>query len=396
MRQLVILLFLIVVAVVLTTLAQGNSAKVVVFLSTSRIDFSLNFMIVVAILTFGLMHLALRTLRASGQLPQKIRQHWFVKKQKVLLHANTQAFVSLLTGDEQSADQALQNAIKTGIETDLSYLIRATSALQAGQFDFAEKILMQNKAQSGEHFEVLVLLKAKVALAQEDFSKALDLINQLPSTSNRLQEVKQTHLLALAGLKNWQSALEQHRLVTKSCKQRNVLFDQALEKIYTGLCELAKNDGQEMLRLLANATPSELQNKRVLTVLALTLIESEMVTEARKMLENALAQDHDGDLLLIYRKVAMLQSEQCLPFLERLLQNNPLDVRLLVLAAEVCEREQLWGKAISIFEKAYTVQPTAQIAGKLENLHARTNQFDKSSVWHHKLNQHLGGERRLK
>ena len=82
------------------------------------------------------------------------------RKQAALLKANTQGLIALITGDEQGAQKALNQASKTGIETDLSYLIRAMSAIQADRFDVAEEILNQEKAKVGEHSHALVVLPA--------------------------------------------------------------------------------------------------------------------------------------------------------------------------------------------------------------------------------------------
>lgn len=127
---------------------------------------SLNFVILAIVLLFLTLHVVLRTWRASSQLPGKFKEYWMNRKQAALLKANTQGLIALITGDEQGAQKALNQASKTGIETDLSYLIRAMSAIQADRFDVAEEILNQERAKVGEHSHALVVLRGKVALSK--------------------------------------------------------------------------------------------------------------------------------------------------------------------------------------------------------------------------------------
>jgi len=133
------------------------------------------------------------------------------RKQNALLRANTQGLIALITGDEQGAHKALNQASKTGIETDLSYLIRAMSAIQADRYDIAEEILNQEKAKVGEHSHALTVLRGKVALSRQDYSGALDMLETMDPLAAKLPQVQRLRMLALIGLARWQDALIQYR-----------------------------------------------------------------------------------------------------------------------------------------------------------------------------------------
>lgn len=395
MKQLLGLLLVVVVAVAVTLMAQGNASKVLIFFGQYRVDMSLNFAVVAILLLFLVLYVMMRAWRASSQLPGKFKEYWMNRKQNALLQANTQGLIALITGDEQGAQKALNQASKTGIETDLSYLIRAMSAIQADRYDVAEEILNQEKAKVGEHSHALVVLRGKVALSKQDFSGALSILEAMDPLAAKLPQVQRLRMLALMGLARWQDALVQYRACVAVSALTNGEKNEALMRIYAGLGESAGQDASKMKEVLSSAKPAELENVGVLRTLATGLQRSGLVTSARTLLEMALNQNYNKDLLPIYHQVAVLEPREALPNVERLLAQQPADLRLLELAADVCEREQLWGKAISRFEAVYAKQPSAHVAGKLERLYEAANQGERAKTWREKLNNHLQNDRQL-
>ena len=395
MKQLLGLLLVVVVAVAVTLMAQGNASKVLIFFGQYRVDMSLNFAVVAILLLFLVLYVMMRAWRASSQLPGKLNEYWMNRKQNALLQANTQGLIALITGDEQGAQKALNQASKTGIETDLSYLIRAMSAIQADRYDVAEEILNQEKAKVGEHSHALVVLRGKVALSKQDFSGALSMLEAMDPLAAKLPQVQRLRMLALMGLARWQDALVQYRACVAVSALTNGEKNEALMRIYAGLGESAGQDASKMKEVLSSAKPAELENVGVLRTLATGLQRSGLVTAARTLLEMALNQNYNKDLLPIYHQVAVLEPREALPNVERLLAQQPADLRLLELAADVCEREQLWGKAISRFEAVYAKQPSAHVAGKLERLYEAANQGERAKTWREKLNNHLQNDRQL-
>lgn len=395
MKQLLGLLLVVVVAVAVTLMAQGNASKVLIFFGQYRIDMSLNFAVAAILLLFLVLYVMMRAWRASSQLPGKFKEYWMNRKQNALLRANTQGLIALITGDEQGAHKALNQASKTGIETDLSYLIRAMSAMQADRYDVAEEILNQEKAKVGEHSHALVVLRGKVALSKQDFSGALGMLEAMDPLAAKLPQVQRLRMLALMGLGRWQDALVQYRACVAVSALTNGEKNEALMRIYAGLGENAGQDASKMQEVLSNAKPVELENVGVLRMLATGLLRTGLITAARTLLETALNQNYNKDLLPVYHQVSVLEPREALPIVERLLAQHPADLRLLELAADVCEREQLWGKAISRFEAVYAKQPSAHVAGKLERLYEAANQGERAKAWREKLNNHLQNDRQL-
>lgn len=389
MKHLISLSVVVVLAVILTLVAKFNPGKVAIFLSEYRIDFSLNFAIVLFFVAFASTWIVFGAFRASGKMPARVRGFFSGRKQKILMEANTKGIIALITGDEALAEKSLRNAQKTGIESDLSYLIRALSALQADRFDVADELLAQNPAGRSDHADVIQLLKAKVALSKTNFELALELVNSLPPNYARFPESKRIRILALVGLSRWSEALAQYRQSDGARVLEPAAQEEALGKIYSGLCAESAGKPDRVKVLAKEARHDELSQVSVLEPLTKALMQEGMVAIARKTLENALAREMRLEVLPLYQMVASVESREALPFVEKLVADNPGEVRLIELAADVCEREQLWGKAISGFERVYQKQASAHVAGRLERLYELANQPEKSRLWHEKLKVHL-------
>ncbi len=70
MKQLLGLLLVVVVAVAVTLMAQGNASKVLIFFGQYRIDMSLNFAVVAILLLFLVLYVMMRAWRASASFPE--------------------------------------------------------------------------------------------------------------------------------------------------------------------------------------------------------------------------------------------------------------------------------------------------------------------------------------
>lgn len=393
MKQLVTLLVIVVMAVAVTLFAQGNASKVVVFFGHTRIDMSLNFVVIALVLLFVAVHFSLLAIRASSQLPGRFKAYLMSRKQTALLDADTRGVIALITGDELGSGRALKSALKTGLNSDLSHLIRALSCIQSDRLNEAEEVLARSHQATGIMAVARLLLMARIALARGQADKAVELLAGLDAAAARLPQAQHVRLFALIGLHRWEEALAQFRMCVADKALSPSDIDSATAAIYTGLTEQAGGDAVKVKSILSNAKPRELDNAVVLSVLSDALLAAGEGLAARLLLEGALKDRATLDVLPAYHQVAVHESRDALPFVENLVARHPTDLRLIELAGDVCEQEQLWGKAISRFETVYSKQPSPHLAKKLERVYTAANQMDKARVWRDKLNVLLGQTR---
>ncbi|NJM33143.1 MAG: hypothetical protein HC848_10260 [Limnobacter sp.] len=390
MKKLTVFIFILVAAVAVTLLGQENTGKVVLFLPSYRIDFSLNFVLIVLSLLVVLVWFGTGVLKASLQAPEKIRAYFAERRQKALREANTHALMALITGDEVSAEKALNAARKTDLSDDLSLYIRVLSALQANRLDIADNLLNQHKHDAKSTRPALGVLRARLALAKANHSQAYQVVELLPASCKAYPQVQRVRLMALAGLLRWQEALTHYRKSRQTVALSETERSAFLSVIYEGLVLNAQCKPTAIEDLLSQSTPDELQVPGVIRAIGEGLLCAGMPNAACTLLQTALQKDLLEELLPLYQKVASLCSRQSLPFVELAVRKHPDQLKLLEIAGEVLEREQLWGKAIARFETLYQKAPSAHVAGKLERLYQTASQPDKARQWREKLKTHLG------
>lgn len=207
MRQLLHVLLIVIFAVAMTLFAQGNTAKVVLLLSNKRVELSLNLAIILVLLGFFLFHYALLALRFSAQITSRFRGFFSNRSQKALLQANTNGFLAWVTEDEPESYRALQQAISTGLETDLSHLIRAMYCLQTNRLDEAERVLNDHEVKNEQHVFAERILRIKIVLARGDATSAIHALDDFDVQTATLPVVRKLRLFALVKLHRWAEAL---------------------------------------------------------------------------------------------------------------------------------------------------------------------------------------------
>lgn len=129
MRAALWLLGLFGVAVAGALLAGSNQGVVTLYWAPYRLDLSINLVVLLLVLSFALMHLALRALAALFELPQQARR-WRAHQKERTLHATVfDALAQLMAGRylraRKSAQQGLELAQSLQDQAVMSEPLRA-------------------------------------------------------------------------------------------------------------------------------------------------------------------------------------------------------------------------------------------------------------------------------
>ena len=236
MRTALSILMLFAVAVALALLAGNNQGTVTLFWSPHRVDLSLNLVLLLLLIAFGLMHLALRALQGLFSIPQSARRWRQHQRERLMFLALVDALSHRMAGRFVRARKAAELALvhesklvesgdteKTqtlGRLRTVAHLLAADGAhaLQdrpARQLHWQQaKNQATGRALQEEH-EGVQLRAARWALDDHDAGESLRLLGELPQGVARRTIALRLRLKAARQVGQTALALETARLLVK-------------------------------------------------------------------------------------------------------------------------------------------------------------------------------------
>ncbi len=388
MKKLISLAIIVAFAVLLTLAAVENTGRIAIFLPSQRIDFSINFAIISLIVTLFLITVIFKIFKVSGQVPQKIRFYFEKRRQLNALKAHQEMFSAFVMSDSHLADKALEKMLKSGDCADVVRAMHALVAIQHKQYELAQKSLSLISKTKNDLSETLQVLEAQIAIAQSNPIQALELIQHLSSKTKKLTVIRRIKLDAFLSTERWEEALriakENQIIETLSETEYHTL----LKKIYIGLFK-EQNSVDAINRLVAQIIKEHCSAHGLVNDLALYLLATGWVDQAKKLIEANLTLALSNQVLLTYQKIAQAEPKSCLDFTENLVEKNSTNILLLHIAAEIYEQQQLWGKAIVTYEQLYKAQPSPSLAHQLTRLYENANKPEIAQQWKQKFQQQL-------
>jgi len=372
------------IAAAVALFAGNNQGTITVFWPPWRVDLSLNLTLLILLLTFGLLHVALRALSALFSLPRQARQWRLQQKERSLHAALLDALAQLLAGRFSRSRKAAQAALaqeRTLAALDarlpqaqqirvLSHLLAAESA-QALQDRAARDAHLQQalneSAERGvlaspETREGVQLRAARWALDDRDAPAALARLEELPQGAQRRTLALRLRLKAARQDRRTLEALETARLLAK----HRAFSDAAAQSIVRGLAtELLSgaHDTTQLLRAWGEFEPAEREMPEVAIHAAqrmvalrgdLTLARAWLLPVWERMVEQPRSLGESLRVKLVRALEAGLDSVDAdwLARIESAQLGNPRDANLQYLAGMACLKRQLWGKAQQLLTHA--------------------------------------------
>lgn len=188
------------VAVALALFASGNGSTVTLFWPPHRVDLSLNFVLLVLLLLFVLLHLALRALSALFSMPAQARLWRLRHQERVMNSALLDALSHLLAGRFIRARRSAELVIARGAAMTrggevwseaarlrvLAHLLAAESAhaLQdrdAREAHFRQALAQSTRADASGTRDGVHLRAVRWSLEDRDAAAALQWLRDLPA-----------------------------------------------------------------------------------------------------------------------------------------------------------------------------------------------------------------------
>jgi len=393
-RAVLWLLALFGVAVGSALFAAGNPGTVTLFWPPYRVDLSLNLVLLVLLALFVVLHLALGTLDAFAGIPGQARRWRLQQKERLVQSSLVDALVHLVAGRFVRARKAAQYALAMHTRPDakdesqgrslriqaILHLVAAESAhavqdqsLRDQHFQQATDLL--NNPEVSATQEGFYMRAARWALDDHDAPAAAQWLERLPQGAARrtvalrlrfrVARMQGENAVALETVR----LLVKHRAVSAS-SGASISQALALELLYAGqdtsqiatawdflddeertLPDVALGMAKHWLSKGGDAAPSR---QWLLPVWERMLQDAKALSHLQRMrlvraLETGLLEQHDAPDVKWVSRIEAAQRAQ------------PRDPLLQYLAAVMCVRLSLWGKAQHLLRQCIATSPDPEI-----------------------------------
>ena len=364
-RGLLWLALLFVIAVVLATVGRFDAGQVLLVYPPYRVDISLNLFIVAIIVVFILMYALMRIVRNIWKMPQRVSAYRARSREAKAHAALRDAIGNLFAGRFSRAEKAARDSLTNNANKGAAGLVAAAAAHRMHEYARRDEWLAQIDAADWQ--DARLMASADMRADGRDADGALAALTEMQSQGSRRIHAQQIALRAQQQLKNWAEVLK----LVKTLEKREAIHPAAAVRLRQQAAENLlrdrRHDADELLALWNSLPASERQSPRLADLAAELLVALNKHQAARKIVEDALANNWDARLLRRYPETAGGDALPLIQKAEAWHKERPEDADLLFSLGRLCLHQQLWGKAQSFLEQAL------KMAGDNEALTIRTH-----------------------
>ena len=379
MRALFWLLTLAALAVGLSIIAGYNEGYVLVVLPPWRVELSLNLLLIALGVAFVVFYLVLRAAGAMARLPGQVAAFRLRRAQAVSESALRDAMRLLLEGRYSQSLKKAELAYEAGHAPGLAALLAARSAQLMRDDERQTLWSARAQEQDGEIRNARLMVEAMMAVETQDFERAKIALDQLNRESGRHIAAQRLALRTQQGLGNWQASLRILRQLEKHRAMTPVQAAALRRKAHKEILDRLSDDTDTLERYLRDMDEADRNDPAVALALARALAKVGNVTESARVIESALVEQWDGDLVALYGELEGGDVLGRISHSEKWLHEHPRDAVLLQTLGRLCRQRELWGKAESYFDASLSIKATAAVHVELAHLLDQLERSDEAN-----------------
>ena len=349
-RGLLWLALLFAIAVALATVGRFDTGQVLLVYPPYRVDVSLNLFVVGIVVAFLLLYAILRFARNIVTMPRRVAAYRARMRAEKANSALRDAVGNLYAGRFSRAEKAARDSLADGRNTSAAGLIAATAAHRLHEYARRDEWLTQ--VDDPDLQEARLMATADMRADGRDADGALAALTEMRTQGGRRIHAQQIALRAQQQLKNWSEVLK----LVKTLEKREALHPAVAVRLRQlaaeNLLRDRRHNADALLELWQSLSNVERHSPRLADCAAELLIALDRQADARKIVEEALAQNWDARLLRRYPDTAGSDALPLIQKAEAWRKDRPEDGDLLFALGRLCLKQQLWGKAQSFLEAA--------------------------------------------
>lgn len=271
----------------------------------------------------------------------------------------TRGMIEVAEGNFARGEKLLARAAGTSDAPLFNYLQAARAAHLQGKDARRDEWLKLAYEHTPEASNAVLLTQAELQLDREQYEQAL-------ATLRRIEENSKDHSYALAllgrlyyRLKDWPQLAEILPRLQKQGRVKQEMLDKWAIRVHTENFGNAA-DGEAILAEWKNVPKRLRGDTRVLDAYYMSLMRVGLHDKAEKDLSAALKTEWRAPLVRLFGLVEGPDPTRQLKRAEGWLAKHGDDADLLLAAARLCLRNELWGKARSYLETVIALRPTPE------------------------------------
>ena len=271
----------------------------------------------------------------------------------------TRGMIEVAEGNFARGEKLLARAASTSDAPLFNYLQAARAAHLQGQDDRRDEWLKLAYEQTPEASNAVLLTQAELQLDREQYEQALATLRRIEENSK-----DHSHALALLGrlyyrLQDWPHLADLLPRLRKQGRVKKETLDKWAVRVHTVNFESCP-DG-EAIAAEWNGIAKHLKSEvKILEAYYDALMRVGLHEKAEKEIAAALKSDWRGPLVRLFGLIEGPDASKQLKRAESWLGAHEDDPDLLLAAARLCLRNELWGKARSYLETVLALRPTPE------------------------------------
>jgi HemY protein len=272
----------------------------------------------------------------------------------------TRGMIEVAEGNFARGERMLARAASSSDSPLFNYLQAARAAHLQGRNERRDDWLKLAYQEVPEAANAVLLTQAEFQLEQGQHEQALATLRRLDDNSKN-----HGHALALMArlyfrLEDWSSLQEILPRVTKHAQIKPETLATWTSRIHREQLENA-TDGDATLLAWKNVPKPHKSDMPLLEAYYQGLMRGGLHGKAEKELAAALKSDWRGPLVRLFGQVEGADASKQLKKAEGWLTNHAEDPNLLLTAARLCLKNELWGKARSYLETVISLRPSPEV-----------------------------------
>ncbi|MGR9100743.1 MAG: heme biosynthesis HemY N-terminal domain-containing protein, partial [Gammaproteobacteria bacterium] len=315
--------------------------------------------------------------RLPGKLKQKGREIKFNRSQEALISG----LVDSAEGNWERAEKVLiKHAAGSGAPL-IHYLTAAKAAHSRGAVEKRDEYFKIAKESAPGSEIAIGLAQAELQLSEKQFDQALKSLTHLQSINPTHASVLKLLHLTYEHLGDWEGI----RKLIPSLHQNKVLMEAEVKLLeaqtYSALLKeaAARKDGKEIQELW-DSIPAHVQKMQGMQpIYFAAMIEAEAGAAVEQDIVEALSQEWNDTLLVLYGSLQSIDFPGQLRTAEKWLELHPRDAVLLRVAGKICINCGEHEKAEQYLSKSIEIDPTVTAYQMLGDLLFKRGDKDRAS-----------------